>query len=96
MKFKDFLISLFKDERGNISIKPIVTFLCVFTLIVLSFIDAISKHDVTISKDLISALVILAVAGLGGDTWDKFSFKNIVPENKIGNDNTIVENNIKT
>ena len=77
MKFKEFFISLFKDERGQISMKPVIAILGALALIVVLMIYCISKKSITISDSIINAVVIITLAGIGMDTADKFSFKKL-------------------
>jgi hypothetical protein len=71
MTFKEWLIDLFKDERGSTSIKPVIsligtTFLCICTTISNKFHPA---------DNLINAVLAITLAALGSDSLDKFSFK---------------------
>ena len=70
MTFKQWVIDLFKDERGSISIKPVVAligtlFLC-GTLVVNNF----KPND-----SLVDAVMVITAIGLGADSLDKFSKK---------------------
>ena len=72
MTFKQWVIDLFKDERGSISIKPVVAligtlFLC-GTLVVNNF----KPND-----SLVDAVMIITAIGLGADSLDKFSKKKL-------------------
>jgi hypothetical protein len=76
MTFKEWCISLFKDERGSISIKPVVAllgalFLCI-TLCANSFVDQKFKP----ADKLIDAVMIITAIGMGADSLDKFSKKS--------------------
>ena len=83
MKFKDFIIDLFRDERGSISIKPLVAiigslFLC--GSLVVSFVTQKSSCP---PDSLIDAIMIITCVGMGADSVDKFSHKktpNVDPE----------------
>lgn len=74
MTFKQWVIELFKDERGSTSIKPVVAligtlFLC-GTLTVNSFRDKIKPDE-----SLVNAVMVITAIGLGADSLDKFSKK---------------------
>ena len=69
MSFKEFVVSLFKDERGSISIKPLVGFICTLVLCTVLFLRY------TPDTTTLNAVLLLAVVGIGADTVDKFSLK---------------------
>ena len=76
MTFKQWLIDLFKDERGSISIKPVVAligtlFLC-GTMLINSF-----KENIKPADSLVNAVMVITAIGLGADSLDKFSKKKI-------------------
>jgi len=71
MTFKEFVISLFKDERGSISIKPVAGFICTLVLCTIVFL----KY--TPDTTALNAVLLLAVVGIGADTVDKFSLKGL-------------------
>jgi hypothetical protein len=76
MKFTEWVLDLFKDERGSTSIKPVVAAVCTLFLCVSLIINSISKHESQISNHLVDAIVIVTVVGLGADSVDKFSKKS--------------------
>ena len=76
MKFKEWLIDLFKDERGSASAKPFLAVLGALVLCTVLIIDTISKGDVKFSDTLVNSVLYLTIFCLGADTADKFSFKN--------------------
>ena len=86
MTLKEFFISLFKDERGNISIKPVIAFILSLTLGVV-FIIA-TKKELKISDSLIMGLVTVISIALGTDTFDKFSFKKLLSSTENGTNGT--------
>jgi len=76
MSFKDWVVDLFKDERGSVSIKPVLAGLGAVVLCTVLMIDAISKGDVKFSENIVNAILYFTLFCLGADTADKFSFKN--------------------
>lgn len=76
MKFKDWVIDLFKDERGAASVKPVLATLGAIVLCTVLLIDTISRGDVKFSDALTNSVLYLTIFCLGADTADKFSFKN--------------------
>ena len=82
MTFKQWVIDLFKDERGSISIKPVVAlvgtlFLC-GTMTANSILEDHFKPD----DSLVDAVMIVTAIGLGADSLDKFSKKKIENPNE--------------
>lgn len=75
MTFKQWIIDLFKDERGTTSIKPVIAFIgCIFlcgTMLANNF----SSTDFKPSDNLVNAVMIITAIGMGADTLDKFSLK---------------------
>ena len=74
MTFKQWLVELFKDERGSTSIKPVIAllgalFLC-GTMLISGF-----KPEIKPSDTIINAVMIITSIGMGADTLDKFSLK---------------------
>jgi hypothetical protein len=75
MKFKDWVVDLFKDERGSISIKPVVAFIGSMFLCVTMTINSFSHEDFKPADNLVDAVLIITAIGLGADSLDKFSKK---------------------
>ena len=75
MKFKEWVIELFKDERGAISIKPVVAFVGAMFLCVTMILNSFSHADFAPSPELVNAVMIITGIGMGADTVDKFSSK---------------------
>ncbi len=86
MTKKEFFISLFKDERGNISMKPVIAIILSLILGVV-FIIA-TKKELKISDSLIMGIVTVIGIALGSDTMDKFSFRKLIGSND-NNESTI-------
>ena len=76
MTIKEFVISLFKDERGNISMKPLIAVM-LSTILGIVLIIA-TKKEIHISEALIMGVVTVIGIALGTDTMDKFSFKKLL------------------
>jgi len=77
MTFKEWLIDLFKDERGATSVKPVIAFLGALFLCVTLCANSFSHKDIAPADNLVNAVMIMTIAAIGGDTWDKFSKKKI-------------------
>jgi len=75
MKFKEWIIELFKDERGSISIKPVVAFLGAIFLCGTMTVNSFSEEHFKPSADLVNAVMVITAIGLGADSVDKFSHK---------------------
>jgi hypothetical protein len=77
MKFKDWVVELFKDERGSTSIKPVVAFIGSMFLCVTMTINSFSHEDFKPADSLVDAVMIITAIGLGADSLDKFSKKKV-------------------
>lgn len=75
MTFKQWIIELFKDERGSTSVKPVIAFMGALFLCATLTANSFSHKDFKPSDTLVNAVLIMTIAGIGGDTWDKFSKK---------------------
>lgn len=75
MKFKEWLLDLFKDERGSTSVKPVLAVICTVFLCATMMINSFSHGDVKPSEELVDAVMLVTLVCLGTDTADKFSFK---------------------
>lgn len=82
MNFKNWLLDLFKDERGSTSIKPVLALICTLFLCVTMTVNSFSHGDIKPSEDLVNAVMLVTLVCLGTDTADKFSFKKKSPEPK--------------
>jgi hypothetical protein len=76
MTFKEWIIDLFKDERGAISVKPVIAFIGTLflcgTMLSNSFLDEHFKP----ADELVNAVMIITAIGMGADTVDKFTKKS--------------------
>jgi hypothetical protein len=75
MKFKEWIVELFKDERGSISIKPVVAFLGAIFLCGTMTANSFSEEHFKPSADLVNAVMVITAIGMGADSLDKFSPK---------------------
>jgi hypothetical protein len=82
MKFKEWVIEIFKDERGSISVKPVIAFLGATFLCVTMILNSFSHADFAPSPELVNAVMLITGIGMGADTLDKFSHKKKEDENE--------------
>ena len=75
MTFKEWIIDLFKDERGSISVKPIVAMIGALFLSGTMLANSYTHTDFAPSVDLVNAVVIITAIGMGADTLDKFTHR---------------------
>ena len=75
MTFKQWLVELFKDERGSISIKPVVAFIGTLFLCGTMTANSFTEDHFKPSDSLVNAVMVITAIGLGADSLDKFSKK---------------------
>ena len=75
MTFKQWLIDLFKDERGSTSIKPVIGFIGTLFLCGTMLANSFSHEEFKPSTELVNAVMIITAVGMGADTLDKFTAK---------------------
>jgi len=75
MDFKQWIIDLFKDERGSTSIKPVIAFIGTLFLCATMTANSFTAADFKPSPELINAVLIITAIGMGADTLDKFTHK---------------------
>jgi hypothetical protein len=75
MTFKEWIIDLFEDERGAVSIKPLIALMGSLFLCVTMTVNAVSHNDFAPSDTLVDAVLVITIIGMGSDSLDKFSFK---------------------
>ena len=75
MTFKEWIIDLFKDERGSISVKPIVAMIGSLFLSGTMLANSYTHTDFAPSAHLANAVVIITAIGMGADTLDKFTHR---------------------
>ena len=83
MNFKQWIIELFKDERGSTSIKPVIAFMGALFLCGTMTANSFTHGDIKPSDALVEAVMIITAIGMGADTLDKFSFKKKSEEPQI-------------
>ena len=84
MTFKQWLIELFKDERGAISVKPVVAFIGAMFLCITMIANSYSSKEIAPSDKLVDAVMIITAIGMGADTVDKYSKKDTPKEETDG------------
>ena len=75
MNFKQWVIELFKDERGSISVKPVIAFIGAMFLCITMVLNSFSHAEFAPSPELVNAVMLITGIGMGADTLDKFSHK---------------------
>lgn len=75
MNFKQWLIDLFKDERGSTSIKPVIAFVGTLFLCGTMLANSFSHEQFKPSAELVNAVMVITAIGMGADTVDKFTAK---------------------
>jgi transposase len=87
MNLKQWILDLFKDERGSTSVKPVVAFIGTLFLCVTMTLNSYSHESFKPAESLVNAVLVITAIGMGADTLDKFTKKsNNTTEN---NGNTI-------
>jgi hypothetical protein len=82
MTFKNWLVDLFKDERGSTSVKPLIAFMGSLFLCITMTINSFSHSDFAPSDNLVNAVLVITAIGMGADTLDKFSHKKSADESE--------------
>jgi hypothetical protein len=75
MNFKQWVIDLFKDERGATSIKPVIAFMGALFLCGTMLANSFSHEQFKPSIELVNAVMLITAVGMGADTIDKFTAK---------------------
>lgn len=73
-KLLGFIKSMLTDERGSVSSKRVVGFMCSLTLCFTLSYSLFAKTNNTISPTLIESVALLAFGCLGLTSLDKFTF----------------------
>jgi len=76
MNFKEWVIDLFKDERGATSIKPVVAFLGALFLCITLCANSFTEEKFKPADKLVDAVMIITAIGMGADSLDKFTKKD--------------------
>ena len=82
MTFKEWVIDIFKDERGTISVKPVIAFMGALFLCGTMLANSFSKEEFKPSDKLVDAVMVITAIGMGADTLDKFTKKAPTEEPK--------------
>lgn len=82
MKFKKVILEMLEDERGQISIKPVIAFLLTLVLGTTLVINTTHPKEFQPAEALIWGVVSVIIAAISGDTVDKFSFKELLGKKK--------------
>ena len=75
MNFKEWIIDLFKDERGAISVKPVIAFMGALFLCGTMTANSFTEEHFKPAAELVNAVMVITAIGMGADSLDKFSFK---------------------
>ena len=75
MNFRQWLVELFKDERGSTSIKPVVAFIGALFLCSTMLVNSFSEEHFKPADTLVNAVMVITAIGMGADTLDKFTHK---------------------
>jgi len=75
MTFKEWIIDLFKDERGAISVKPVIAFVGSLFLCGTMLANSFSEEHFKPAAELVNAVMVITAIGMGADTLDKFTKK---------------------
>ena len=84
MTFKEWIIDLFKDERGAISVKPVIAFVGALFLCGTMLVNSFSHADFAPSPELVNAVMVITAIGMGADTLDKFTHKGKAKDEEEG------------
>lgn len=82
MTFKEWAIDIFKDERGAISVKPVIAFIGALFLCGTMLANSFSKEEFKPSDKLVDAVMVVTAIGMGADSLDKFTKKAPADEPK--------------
>lgn len=77
LSFNKWVTDLTKDERGSVSVKPVVAIIGCLFLCITMVLNSYSHAGFAPSPELVNAVMIITVIGMGADTFDKFSHKKI-------------------
>jgi len=75
MTFKEWIIDLFKDERGAISVKPVIAFIGALFLCGTMLANSFTEEHFKPAPELVNAVMVITAIGMGADTLDKFTKK---------------------
>jgi len=72
---KEMLRNMMSDERGQLSSKRILAYICTLTLCVVMILNSIFTKTITPSAELVNAVMMIACTCIGSTAVDKFSYK---------------------
>ena len=75
MTFKEWAIEIFKDERGSISVKPVIAFVGAIFLCGTMLANSFTEDHFKPAAELVNAVMVITAIGMGADTLDKFTSK---------------------
>jgi len=82
MKFSKVILEMLEDERGHISVKPVIAFILTLVIGATLIINTIHPKEYQPADAMIWGVVSVIVAAIAGDTTDKFSFKELLGKKK--------------
>jgi len=82
MNFKQWIIDLFKDERGSTSVKPVVALIGTLFLCITMTLNSYTHEQFKPAPELVNAVLVITAIGMGADTLDKFTKKGDKTENE--------------
>jgi hypothetical protein len=77
MTFKEWVIDIFKDERGAISVKPVIAFIGSLFLCGTMLANSFTEDHFKPAAELVNAVMVITAIGMGADTLDKFTSKKV-------------------
>ena len=77
MTFKEWVIDIFKDERGAISVKPVIAFIGALFLCGTMLANSFTEDHFKPAAELVNAVMVITAIGMGADTLDKFTGKKV-------------------
>ena len=75
MTFGEWWLELFQDERGHVSVKPVIALMGAIFLCGTMIIKAFIAKDFVIDNAVVDAVMVITSIGMGADSVDKFSHK---------------------
>jgi hypothetical protein len=84
MNFKEWVVEIFKDERGSISVKPVIAMIGALFLCGTMLANSFSHKEFAPSPELVNAVMVITAIGMGADTLDKFTKKDPPKEESEG------------
>ncbi len=79
LTFKEWVYELLQDERGHVSIKPVIALVGSLFLCGSMLANSLTHGTFSPSVDLINAVMVITSIGMGADSVDKFSRRSRNP-----------------